>query len=116
MRLLRSFKYALKGIALALNGQLNIKVHLLAVVVVIVAGTYCDINTAEWCIITLCFGLVLMSELMNTALETIVDIISPDFHPLAGRAKDIAAGAVLIAAISTAVIAIFIFKKYIFPA
>lgn len=112
MKLLRSFGYALKGIWVATREQLNIKIHFLAVIIVTGAGLFFRISLYEWCIIILCYGMVLTAELFNSAIEALVDFVSPGHHHLAGKVKDIAAGAVLISAICTAIISIFIFLKY----
>jgi len=113
MKLIKSFGYALQGIYVATRDQLNIKIHFLAVICVTVAGIYFHITSYEWCIVVICYGMVLTAELFNSAIETIVDLVSPDHHPLAGKAKDIAAGAVLISALATAVVSLFIFLKYL---
>ena len=113
MKLWRSFGYAWRGIATGMSQQLNLKIHLLGVVVVIVAGWYVHISTTEWCIVVLCFGIVIAAELLNTAIENLVDLVSPEYNVIAGRVKDIAAGAVLIAAIAAAIVAALIFIKYI---
>lgn len=113
MKLLRSFRYACQGIITAIIDQQNLKIHLLAVVVVVSAGLYFHITTVEWCLVILCFGMVITAELVNTAIEYLVDLVSPQQHSLAGKAKDIAAGAVLVAAMVAAIVAGFIFIKYI---
>ena len=107
---IKSFYYAFRGIFDLLSGRHpNAMVHLLAIVVVTIAGFYVGLATWEWVTVILCFGLVLALEAVNSAIEYIVDLVSPDYHPLAGKAKDIAAGAVLIAAIVAVVVAVLIF-------
>ncbi|MCW3127626.1 MAG: diacylglycerol kinase [Bacteroidetes bacterium] len=113
MKLIKSFGYACQGIIIATREQLNIKIHLLAVIVVTAAGWYYHITSAEWCWVVLCFGMVLSAELFNSAIENLVDLVSPGHHHIAGKVKDIAAGAVLVTAIGAGVIALLIFKKYI---
>jgi diacylglycerol kinase len=113
MKLIKSFGYALQGIYVATREQLNIKIHFLAVIIVTAAGLFFHVTSTEWCLILICYGMVLTAELFNSALENLVDLISPDHHPLAGKAKDMAAGAVLISAIATAGVSLFIFLKYI---
>jgi diacylglycerol kinase (ATP) len=113
MKLIKSFGYALQGIYVATLEQLNIKIHFLAVVVVTIAGLFFHITAYEWCLIVICFGIVLTAELFNSAIENLVDLVSPDHHHLAGKVKDIAAGAVLVSAIATGTVALFIFAKYI---
>lgn len=113
MKLIKSFGYALQGIYIATREQLNIKIHFLAVAVVTIAGLFFHIMPYEWCLIVICFGIVLTAELFNSAIENLVDLVSPDYHHLAGKVKDIAAGAVLVSAIATAIVAMFVFLKYI---
>jgi len=113
MKLIKSFGYALQGIYVATLEQLNIKIHFLAVAVVTTAGLFFHITVYEWCLIVICFGIVLTAELFNSAIENLVDLVSPDHHHLAGKVKDIAAGAVLVSAICTVIVSLFIFAKYI---
>jgi diacylglycerol kinase (ATP) len=113
MRLIRSFGYAIRGIYAATRGQLNIKIHFLAVITVTIAGLFFQITAMEWCLVVICYGMVLTAELFNSAIENIVDLVSPEYNPLAGKAKDIAAGAVLISAVATAIVSLFIFLKYL---
>ena len=115
MKLIKSFGYALKGIYAATREQLNIKIHFLAVVVVTAAGLFFHITAHEWCLVVICYGMVLTAELFNSAIENLVDLVSPGHHPLAGKVKDIAAGAVLVSAAATAVVSLFVFLKYILP-
>ncbi|MEZ4777379.1 MAG: diacylglycerol kinase family protein [Bacteroidia bacterium] len=101
---IRSFGYAFKGIATLFRTQANAQIHLLAVLVISLLGWYLGLNATEWCLILICMALVLVAEGMNTALEFLTDLVSPDPHPLAGKAKDVAAGAVLISVIFCAVV------------
>lgn len=106
---LESFKYAFKGIALLFQNEPNARIHLIASILVIIAGFYFHVSTTEWCLLILCIGLVLSAEAVNTAIENLTDLVSPDFHPLAGKAKDVAAAAVLLIAMSTVVVGVLIF-------
>lgn len=110
---INSFGYAFKGVVSLLKKEHNAWIHCLAIVVVTLAGLFFSITSVEWCIVTLCFGMVLAAEAFNTSIERLVDMISPDFHPIAGDVKDIAAGAVLICAVASAIIGIIIFLPYI---
>lgn len=87
----------------------NAKVHLLATILVIPLGIFLKISIIEWCIIILCIALVMSMEAMNSALEYIADKVSPEHNELIGKAKDIAAAAVLICAIGAATIGALIF-------
>ena len=111
---LRSFGYAWKGIGCCVGKEQNLSFHLIATVIVIVAGFLVDITRMEWMIITLCIGVVIAAELFNTAIEKLVDLVSPGRHPIAGQVKDIAAGAVLVCAAAAAIIGLIIFVPYLF--
>lgn len=110
---LQSFRYAFRGMALLLLTQPNARVHLVATGVVVLAGVYFQVNTSEWVALVLTMGLVWVAEALNTALEFLTDLVSPGHHDLAGKAKDVAAGAVLIAAIAAVVVAGIIFLPYL---
>lgn len=105
---IHSFGFALKGIATLFKTQPNARIHLIAILAVTVAGYLLKVSTSEWCFIVMCFAMVLAAEAFNTAVEFVVDLTSPDYHPLAGKAKDVAAAAVLITAIGAATIGIII--------
>lgn len=111
-----SFVYAFRGIAVSIVDGRNIKVHMLAAVVAVSAGFYFQLNHTEWAILILTIASVIAAELFNTAIEKVVDLISPDHQPLAGFAKDAAAGAVLVFAIASLFVAIFLFGPKIFHA
>ena len=111
---IKSFGYAFQGIGNFIRKEPNAWIHCTAVVVVTSLGLYYGISATEWCIVILCFGLVLMAEAFNTAIERLVDLVSPDFHPVAGTIKDVAAGAVLLGAIAAAIVGCIIFIPYIF--
>lgn len=108
-RRLASFRWAFKGILDLLSNHPNVKIHLLASTLAIGLGVYLQVSSAEWCIIILCISVVISLEAMNSALEYLVDLASPDYHALAEKAKDIAAAAVLVASIGAVAIATFIF-------
>ena len=101
---LRSFRFALRGIRVLLETQHNAWLHAIATVVVVAAGALARLSISEWCWIVLAIVSVWTAEAMNTAFEFLTDVASPGFHPLAGKAKDVAAGAVLLAASGAAVI------------
>jgi len=103
-----SFRFAWEGIATALREQ-NMRFHVVAAVIVVVVGMLTGLTFLEWCIIIVVIGLVFAAEMFNTAIERVVDLASPDIHPLAKQAKDIAAGAVLVIAVISVIIGILIF-------
>ena len=109
----RSFIYALHGIWSGVADQRNLKFQLAIAVVVIGAGFYVSITSIEWCIILLCIALVIGLELVNTALENLVDLVTIERNPLAGKIKDIAAGAVLVVSVISLIIGLIIFRKYL---
>ncbi|MDR0973017.1 MAG: diacylglycerol kinase family protein [Prevotellaceae bacterium] len=110
---LHSFSYAWKGIRRFVGQEHNAWIHCMAVAAVTCAGFCFGITRSEWIAVVFCFGLVLAAEGFNSAIERIVDLVSPERLPLAGEIKDIAAGSVLIAAIAAAIIGIIIFLPYI---
>jgi len=106
---IKSFGYAGKGIRLVFQSELNMKIHLIVGAIVVICGFIFSISFTEWMLCLLCFGLVIGMEMMNTAIEKLVDLVSPNHHPVAGKVKDIAAGAVLICAIISVIIGLLIF-------
>ncbi len=113
-RFLNSFKYAFEGIITTIKEERNIKIHILAVVVVIIMGVIYKISQVEWIICLILFGLVISSEIINTSIENAVDLITKEENELAKKAKDAAAGAVLVNAIISAIIAGIIWIPKIF--
>lgn len=110
---LRSFNFALKGIGHFFKTENNARIHLLAAVVVVGAGFYFQLSRSEWLWIVLAISLVWITELLNTAIEKLVDLVSPQENPKAGRIKDLAAGAVLFAASAAVIIGLLIFLPHI---
>ena len=106
---LHSFSFAFKGIFYFLKTQHNALIHAVATVLVIAAGFVFGVSRTEWALLVLSMGIVWTAELFNTALELLTDLVSPGFHQQAGRIKDMAAGAVLTAAIAAAVIGMLVF-------
>jgi diacylglycerol kinase len=111
MPLLKSFSYAFKGIASALK-QRNMKIIFISAILTIIAGVFLKVSSRDWPILLICIGLVISLEMMNCAIEGIVDLIHPQFGEKAGRIKDIAAGAVLVSSIISFIIGIIILGKY----
>jgi len=108
-RFIKSFYYALSGIIYAIRTQRNMKIHTLALIVVIAAGFWLELSSLEWSIVLIMAGIVIVCEMLNTALEALVDLETQDYHSLAKIAKDVAAGAVLIASILSVIVALLIF-------
>ena len=108
-RLLNSFKYAFEGIISALKSEQNLKTHIAIMILVIIFGIILKINKIEWIICIILFGFVISLELVNTAIENTVDLITMEKNPKAKIAKDVSAAAVLIAAITSIIIGLIIF-------
>lgn len=106
---LRSFKYAFQGLADVIRSQANAKIHLIVGTLAVVAGFVLKLSALEWVTLVLTIALVLAAEAFNTALEYLTDLVSPDIHPLAGKAKDAAAAAVLLLAIGAVIVGIILF-------
>lgn len=108
-KLLKSFKYAFEGIFTGIKEEQNIKIHIAIMILVIIFGIMLKISKAEWIICVILFGLVISMELINTAIENTVDLITKEKNEQAKIAKDVAAGAVLVSAIASAIIGLIIF-------
>ena len=104
-----SFRDAWRGLHVQLSTQANARIHALASVLAIGLGWRLGLTATEWCLVIGAIGLVWTAETFNTAIEFLVDLVSPEINPLAGRVKDLAAGAVLAAAITAAAIGALIF-------
>ncbi len=108
-RLINSFKYAFEGILQAYVGEQNLKIHTVIAVLVIIFGFILKISYTEWLVCLVLIGLVLMAEFFNTSIECLVDLTSPEIHPLAKATKDTASAGVLMMAIISAIIGLIIF-------
>jgi diacylglycerol kinase (ATP) len=111
---MKSFQYAFQGLIHMMKTQHNAWIHGMFAIAVIILSFYFKISKIEWLFIVSAIGLVFVTEFINTALETIVDIVSPEKQEKAGRAKDLAAGAVLVAAITALIVGLIIFIPRIF--
>jgi len=110
---LMSFRFAWQGIRFAWQGR-NFRVQVAFALATIVLGFLFDISRAEWAMVLIMVAMVLSAEIFNSAVENFVNFVSPEHHPLAGKIKDLAAGAVLIIAIISAIIGVLIFVPYLF--
>ena len=113
-KLIKSFKYAFEGIFTGIKKEQNMKIHIAIMIIVIIFGITLKISKIEWIICIALFGLVISMELINTAIEQTVNLVTKDINPIAKYAKDVAAGAVLINAIMAAIIAGIIWIPKIF--
>lgn len=105
----RSFKYAWQGIMTLIVCEHNARIHLAVTVLVIVAGFILKISAMEWCLVSLCIGGVFSAEAVNSAVEALADKVSIEKHPLIGKAKDLAAGAVLLFVCGAVAVGLIIF-------
>jgi diacylglycerol kinase (ATP) len=110
---IQSLKYAFRGIRLMLRSQHNAWLHAVASCCVLMVGGYYILSAAEWCWITLAIMAVWTAEALNTALELLADVASPEFHSLVEKAKDVAAGGVLLAAFGSVIIGILVIGPHI---
>jgi diacylglycerol kinase len=110
----RSFGFAIQGFRTALRTERNIRVMIGAGIAAIVLGLVVGLDAASWAAILLSCGAVISAELINTSIETVVDLVSPEYHPLAGRAKDISAAAVWVLCVFVAVVGVVVFVNAIF--
>lgn len=108
-----SVKHATDGIIILLKTQCNAWIHAFATIVVVILGLYFGFSKSEWCWIVIAIIAVWTAEALNTALEFLADAAIPDHHPLVGKAKDVAAGAVLISAIGSVIIGLLILGPHI---
>lgn len=106
--LLESFRYAFAGLRYALRTQRNTRIHLIIAGLVILVGLWLGLPTEQWALLALTIGLVLVGEMLNTVAETLVDMVSPGYHPLAKVVKDVTAGAVLLTAIFAVIVGLLI--------
>lgn len=106
---IKSFGFAIEGIITFFKTQHNAWIHALAAITVVVLGFALKVNNTEWCLLAVSIALVFISEMLNTAIEFLTDIVSPDYNPMAKKVKDVAAGAVLISAIAAVVIGLIVF-------
>ena len=108
-RFVKSFGYAFSGLGYAFKSQFNFKIHVLMLILVGIAGCWLKLSAKEWLWITVAAGIVLIAELLNTAIEVLVDLVSPAIHPKAKIIKDVSAAAVLVAAVTALLIGLLIF-------
>lgn len=113
-RLINSFGFATKGIIDLFQHHQNARIHLIVSILVTISGFLLHISPTEWIALVICIALVIALEGMNSAIEYLADLVSPDYHPLAGKAKDIAAGAVLWAVIGAVIVGGIIFFPKIY--
>jgi len=109
--LANAFRCAFVGLRYAARTQRNFKIHLAIGALVCLAGGLLGLSRVEWCLILLCVGMTWTAELLNTAVEVLVDLLSPEYHERAGVAKDVAAAAVLSASAAAAAVGTVVFAS-----
>ena len=107
----RSFLFALQGFRTALRQERNIKVMLAGGAFAVAMGLILRIDAVSWAVVLVCCGMVIAAELLNTAIETVVDLVSRECHPLAGQAKDIAAAASWVLSLTAAVVGVIVYAN-----
>jgi diacylglycerol kinase (ATP) len=105
----KSFIYAFRGIISFFKTECNAWIHLTGMAAVVIAGYSFNITQKEWCLLVFAIGIVFVSEVFNTSIECLTDMISPDYDERAGKVKDLSAGAVLVSAITALAIGLIIF-------
>jgi diacylglycerol kinase (ATP) len=115
-RYIDSINCAIEGILYAAKTQKHMRNHFLAALGILIAVLFLRVSALEFTLLAISVSFVLFAELINTSVELIVDLVSPDYHPLAKLSKDVAAGAVLVAAIGASVMGYLVLSHYIFPA
>lgn len=106
---IQSFRYAFNGIRLLISGEHNAWIHCFATLCVVIAGLLLGLSRMEWIAIVIVIGAVLAAEAVNSAIEALADLVSPDYNEAIKRTKDLAAGAVLLMAIAAAIVGLMIF-------
>ena len=109
MKFIQSLQFAIRGIITFLRNETNGQIQLVAAIIVVTLGLVFQIDTKEWLVVVLCILMVVTLEMINTALEKLCDVVHPGYHPQIKIIKDIAAGAVLIAALGSIIIGAIIF-------
>lgn len=108
-KFLKGFTYAFSGIRDTFKTELNFRFHFFAMLIALFLGFICSLTLQEWLWIFLAIASVMASELINTAIEAMADLVSADVHPLVKKAKDAAAAAVLIISIFALIVGLFVF-------
>ncbi|MBR9921838.1 MAG: diacylglycerol kinase family protein [Bacteroidetes bacterium] len=106
---IKSFTFAFKGIRDLFSTQVNARIHLFVALMVAIAGFWLEITLTEWALVILAIFSVIAAEAFNTAIELLTDLVSPDYHKLAGRTKDVAAAAVLFTSIGAIGVGLMVF-------
>jgi diacylglycerol kinase len=109
----KSFDYAFNGLALLFKNEVNSRIHLLAAGMVVAAGAYFHIELLQWTVLVICIAAVFTAELINTAIEKTIDLVSPEKNIRAGNIKDLSAAAVLVTASGAFICGLLVFIPYL---
>jgi diacylglycerol kinase (ATP) len=109
----RAFGYAFSGLVSAFRNELHVKLHAISALLVIGLGFYCHVTVTEWLLLLGCISLVICTELMNSALERLCNLVSPGQHPAVKYIKDVAAAAVLISCVLAVITGILVFLPHV---
>jgi diacylglycerol kinase len=112
-RFFKSVSYAANGFSQMLKTERNVRIQLALAVLILLAGLLCGLGRMEWALITFCVGLVFVAEALNTAIEKLADALHPGLDPKIALVKDLAAAAVLIAAVSAGLVGILVFLPHL---
>lgn len=112
-RLLKSFKYAIRGLVKTFREELNLKIQTIIAILVIILGIYFNITQFEWLVLVLVIGLVILMEVVNSAVERITDVLKPRINSYVKEIKDIMAAAVMLASIMAVIVGIIVFWSYL---
>lgn len=111
-RTLRTFKYSAQGLAYAYKNEQSMWIHAIATVVTVILGFICSLTLTEWALVFIALGVILASELINTAIEAAVDLCTLEIHPLAKIAKDCGSAATFVLTLVSIVICLFVFVPH----
>lgn len=109
MKFIKALLFALNGFSICLLSEINFRIHVVAAIAAAAAGIYFGLSGTEWMIVCICAAAVMITEMLNTSIEKLCGLVQPEFHPVIKQVKDIAAGAVLLAALASIFCGCFIF-------
>ncbi|HYF82373.1 MAG TPA: diacylglycerol kinase family protein [Clostridia bacterium] len=112
-RFFASLRYAAEGIAYCIKTQRNMRIHLVVAIIVLLSGILLKVVKTEFIMVLISISMVFICEIINTAVERAVDTATLEYHPIAKIAKDVAAGAVLVAALNSVIVGLLVFGKYL---
>ncbi len=115
-KFLESLRYAIEGVIYCINTQRNMKIHIIVAIIALTASLLLHISNMELVVVIMAISLVLVCEIINTAVEKAVDTSTQEYNPIAKISKDVAAGAVLVASINSMIVGVLIFGRHLMAA